>query len=344
MSVGDFSREHFMLSTMVVLFAVAAAWYLWERSQRKTGQMRGGIHEDIDLPYDQPWELYHNNFSLCSKKTRVCLAELGIDYKSHHIDLIETGSYENISRHYLKVNPAALVPVLVHNGHPIYESHEQLGYVAAHSDDPRALLPEDDDQRAVMEHWVHLTSLIDPLRQMQETAGNAVPGLTMPVFAAMIEHIPVRRILVGLLYHWSKVRPLLFLAMKLLGVARFPVLKPLVRMMRRSRAFMHAHLDALERALEDSGGPWIVGDRFTLADVGMMVIFERLAEVDWLDTFLTQDRSRAAAYWQALKARPSYAAAIGAFGHPLVTRGTAKIVELKASNSAFRDALLGGSA
>ena len=332
-----------MLTTMVGLLAAAVAWFLWERSHRKTGEMRGGIHEDIVLPHEQAWELYHNDFSLCSKKTRVCLAELGIDYKSHHVDLIETGSYENISRHFLKVNPGALVPVLVHNGHPIYESHEQLAYAAAHSENPSALVPEDDQRRAVMERWVHLSSLIDPLRRMQETAGNAVPGLTMPIFAAMVEHIPARRILVGLLFHWSRVRPLLFLTMKLLGVARFQALKPLVSMMRSSRRLMHGHLDALEQALGDSGGPWIVGDRFTLADVGMMVIFERLAEVDWLDTFLTADRPRVVAYWQALQARPSYAAAIEAFGHPLVTKGTSRIVELKKSNPTFRDALLGGT-
>ena len=27
------------------------------------------------------------------------------------------------------VNPAGTVPVLIHNGHPIYESHEQIVYI-----------------------------------------------------------------------------------------------------------------------------------------------------------------------------------------------------------------------
>ena len=27
------------------------------------------------------------------------------------------------------VNPAGTVPVLVHNGHPVYESHEQILYI-----------------------------------------------------------------------------------------------------------------------------------------------------------------------------------------------------------------------
>ena len=27
------------------------------------------------------------------------------------------------------VNPAGTVPVLIHNGHPVYESHEQIVYI-----------------------------------------------------------------------------------------------------------------------------------------------------------------------------------------------------------------------
>ncbi len=38
-------------------------------------------------------------------KSRVCMAELGIPYQSHTIDLIETGAYENIRRPFLSVNP-----------------------------------------------------------------------------------------------------------------------------------------------------------------------------------------------------------------------------------------------
>ena len=101
----------------------------------------------VTLPHQQSWELYHNNLSLCSKKTRVCLSELSIDYVSHHVDLIETGRYENVSREFLKVNPAGLVPVLVYQGHPVYESHEQIAFASARSDDPNLLVPVDPDRR-----------------------------------------------------------------------------------------------------------------------------------------------------------------------------------------------------
>ena len=67
-------------------------------------------------------------------------------YESNPVDLIETGRYENISRKFLQVNPAATVPVLLHNGHPIYESHEQLKYVAEQVDQQGLLVPQDPNK------------------------------------------------------------------------------------------------------------------------------------------------------------------------------------------------------
>lgn len=194
-----------------------------------------------------------------------------------------------------------------------------------------------------MEHWVHKSSLVgdDPIASINETAGNAVPGLTIPIFAAMIEHIPAPRIVEGLLFHRLKKRAMFFLLLKFRGVRRLPRLKPIINIIRSSRAAMHTHLDELEHALDQSGGPWIVGEQFTLADVGMMVILERLREVDWLDEFLGERRPHVSHYWEALQARPSYQAGITAFTHPTVTRGAEKIVALKQTDLAFCEALVG---
>ena len=229
------------------------------------------------------------------------------------------------------------MPVLVHEGHPIYESHEQLAYAAAHSAQGNALTPEDPVKKTLMEHWMRKTSLIgeDPLAALDETAGNAVPGLTLPIFAAMIEQVPVRRILVGVPFHRFRRRPLMFLTMKARGLKRLPTMKPMMRVLQHSRTAMHGHLDELEAILDAGGGPWILGERFSLADVGMMVILERLREVDWLEVFLTAERPKVAAYWQALQERPSYAAGIAAFEHPTVTRGLDAIKRLKAEDPDF---------
>ena len=84
---------------------------------------------------------------------RACLGETGLKAKFIHHTLPSSGGWEtkvtntkgegfvtvqrdvlqkNIFQglEYLRdVNPAGTVPVLIHNGHPVYESHEQIVYI-----------------------------------------------------------------------------------------------------------------------------------------------------------------------------------------------------------------------
>ena len=306
--------------------------------------MPAGHRPEIELPHQQEFELYHNALSLCSMKTRVCLAELGVPYASHPIDLIETGCYENVRPAFLRVNPAGTVPVLVHDGHPIYESHEQIRYAARHAPEGSpSLVPSDPETARRMEEWIDRSSLTDdPLEHGDLSAGNAVPALTVPIFATMIERIATWKIVEGLLFHFDKKRPVLFLVLKLLGAARLHRLAPAMKVMERGRRQMHVHLDALEEQLAKSGGPWILGRQFTLADVGWLVILERLRQVDALHVFANEaQRPLCAAYWKALRARPSYGPAIEGHAHPTVEHGTRRLVELKAADPALRAGLEG---
>jgi glutathione S-transferase len=326
------------------LLAVCAvsAWALESRRRRRHA-VPPGQRPEISLPHAQPFELYHNALSLCSMKTRVCLAELGIAYASHPIDLIETGAYENIRAPFLRVNPAGTVPVLVHDGHPVYESHEQIRYAARFAAPGRApLVPADPALRAEMERWIDRSSLDDPMRGAAKSAGNAAPGLTLPLFAAMIDRIAYWRILEGLLFHFDRRRPLLFLLLRRKGLERLASLRALIGAIARSRTHLAAHLDALEAQLATSGGPWILGESFTLADVSWLVIFERLRQADWLQVFLDGDlRPRCARYWEGLQARPSYREAILEHGHPAIAYGMERLRRCKAADPALRAAIEG---
>ncbi|MCS5636396.1 MAG: glutathione S-transferase family protein [Myxococcota bacterium] len=334
-----------MIGLALMLLALPLAWWLWERSQRRTGLARPGLQEQIDLPFEQEFELYHNAFSLCSKKVRICLAELGIDHASHHIDLIETGSYENLSRRFIAVNPQCTVPVLVHRGHPVYESHEQIRYAADHAgEQAEPLVPEDSALAAEMQVWVDRASLTgdDPMAEIRESAGNCVPGLTVPLFCAMIAEIPFSKICLGFLFHRNRVRPMMFFAMKLAGLKGLSKLKPAAKAIRSSIREMNVHLDALESKLDESGGPWILGERFSLADVSWVVIFDRMREADCADLFLGGDlHPRVTAYRDRLFARSSYAKGIWNHEHPTVRLGTERIREAKQANPRLR-ALLAG--
>ena len=330
----------------VLLLAALVAWAV-ENSRRRTHPVASGLQSGIDLPYEQEFELYHNALSLCSMKTRVCLAELGVPYRSHPIDLIETGAYENIRAPFLRVNPGGTVPVLVHRGHPVYESHEQIRYAALHAPaGSPALVPDEPGLRVEMEEWIDRSSLTgDPMREGAKSAGNAVPGLTVPLFAAMIDRIAWWRILEGLLFHFDKRRPLMFLLFKARGLAKLETAGPVVRAIARSRRQMGEHLDALETQLQKLGGPWILGDAFTLADVSWLVIFERLTQVDGLQVFLGDGlRPGCTAYWQRLQARPSYREAILEQSHPTIVYGTERLQRAKAADSKLRELLEGTSA
>jgi glutathione S-transferase len=336
-----------MSAFFFALLVAVVAWYAWEKAHRRTHPVPPGFQPDVEIPHEQEFELYHNALSLCSMKARFCMAELGIPYESRHIDLIETGSYETLSRRFLAVNPGGTVPVLVHHGHPVYESHEQIRYAADHAPPGSpALVPDDPALREEMQVWVDRSSLTeDPLRHGDESAGNAVPGLTLPIFAAMIDRIPIHRILVGLLFHFDRRRPLVFLTFKLRGLEKLGSIPPAVKAIARSRRQMEVHFDALEAQLRKRPGRWILGDVFSLADVGWFAIFQRLVQVDCLGPLVGEGRRpECAAYWERLKSRPSYREAIDGHAHPLIEYGTRRIREAKVAVPALRAVLEGSGA
>ena len=114
----------------------------------------------------------------------------------------------------------------------------------------------------------------------------------------------------------------------------------------KSRRHLDAHLDRLEDQLEKSGGPWILGEAYTLADVGWLVIFERLRQADFESVFLAttpggERHPRTAAYWARLRERPAYAAAIEGHSHPLIEYGRERIVQAKQASPTLRACLEG---
>lgn len=71
-------------------------------------------------------ELYHSGLTTCSKQVRLCLREKELPYTSRYIEL---WNYENLNPDYLKLNPNGVVPTLVHDGRPIYNSFVITEYI-----------------------------------------------------------------------------------------------------------------------------------------------------------------------------------------------------------------------
>ena len=70
--------------------------------------------------------LFHYSLSHHCKKVRLCLEEKNLPWREHHVDLFKQ---ENLEEDFLRINPNGTVPVLIHDGHPIYESHDQIQYI-----------------------------------------------------------------------------------------------------------------------------------------------------------------------------------------------------------------------
>lgn len=70
--------------------------------------------------------LYHHGSSVCAAKVRLVLAEKQVEWDGHYLDIL-AGEHHNPD--YLKLNPKAVVPTLVHNDHVITESSVICEYI-----------------------------------------------------------------------------------------------------------------------------------------------------------------------------------------------------------------------
>ena len=313
------------LSILALAFAGLLGWFLFERSRRRTHAVEGGFHPEISLPHEAPFELYGNAFSHCSRKTRLVMAELGIPFVHKPIDLIETGSYQTLSPAYLTVNPSGLIPTLVHNGHPVYESDDIMAYAVSQAPSGAPLLvPTDPALRQRLEAWIAFGNLSSnaPTADMERRIGACVPALTLPLFITAIRYIPLHRILFGFLFHPDKARPMFFSLARVLGLRRTLAIRPIQQMVLNGRRYMRTHLGKIDEALGEAGGPWILGAQFSLADITLGCVLLRLEETGFLGSFLEKgDLGRLAAYYQRLQSRPSWKTAIVDVTHPIITRG-----------------------
>lgn len=333
-----------MTASIGSLILVAGLVVLWvvEKSRRKTHPVTGGLHPEISLPHKAEFELYSNSFSHCSRKARLAMAELDIPVRHHAIDLVETGKYETISPAFLRINPAGYVPTLVHHGHPVYESDDILAYAAAHAPaSAPSLTPGDAPERATMEQWIARATLPNKItpEELRHSAGACVPGLTLPIFMTAIRYIPLWRILPGFLFHPHKERPAFFMAARVLGLRRLCTNGKIRGMIRGSREHMRDHLQALEAKLVE-GGPWILGEKYTLADVSWSALLLRLDETGWLDWFNTESpMPNVQRYYARVRERPSWRTAITEMLHPIIQNASADLKTAIASDASLRESL-----
>jgi len=226
-------------------------------------------------------ELYNFPMSTCSQKVRIVLAEKGLEWKDHRIE-----SGDHLKPEYLALNPNGVVPTLVHDGVPIIDSSvicEYLDEIFPQN----STTPQDALGRAAMRAW---------LRYIEEVP---TPAVRYPSF---------NRVLVRNLQKMNKQdfdraadkRPLRKHFYHRMGQTGFPKED-------LDKAFedLGNTFDRVEKALAKTGGPWIMGEQFTLVDVCLVPTVDRMEDLGYAEMW-TKSLPRMTEWWSRIKARPSY--------------------------------------
>lgn len=232
-------------------------------------------------------ELWHHRNSTCSQKVRLALAEKGLAWTGHSVNLRE---FEQLSAAFLALNPAGMVPVLVHDGAVLTESLVINEYLDDTFPDA-PLRPADALGRARMREWT-LYVATEPTWAIKAPSyqKNLRPALagTRPQaeFAQIAARMP----------HRENAERWLTAATR--GFTRQELGADLARMAKT--------LDRMQAALEHSA--WLAGDAYTLADVDMTPFVHRLADLG--ETAMIESRPRVADWYARVRVRPSFETAM----------------------------------
>lgn len=201
-------------------------------------------------------ELYHSGLTANSLKVRLTLAEKGLDYVSHFIDI---HAFEHHRAAYLALNPDGQIPTLVHDGRPLTETTVINEYLDDAFPAP-PLRPADAMARAGMRRFSKLVDeMLFPSVSMlgwQRRVRLTVKDLAPDALREMLARVPLEE----KRDKWAKAaRPEGFAAEEL-------------ELSRRNIAFFVVRME--EALCED--GPWIAGADYSLADINALPFLYRL--------------------------------------------------------------------
>jgi glutathione S-transferase len=204
------------------------------------------------------------------------------------VDLFRSEQYDPA---YLKLNPKEVVPTLVHDGKPVIESTLICEYLDETFPEP-PLIPPDAWSRTRMRLWSKFVDegLHEGVTEISFSAMFRERMRNMPeaLREARFRNVgdPRRRDRFRSTYELGAQSPFVLHA-----VAAY------------ERAFA-----LLEQSLAE-GGPWIVGDRVTLADVALMPYAARLDYLGLLGVWI-DGRRRIQDWWARAQAWPAFASGL----------------------------------
>ncbi len=234
-------------------------------------------------------ELYHAGMSVCSEKVRIQLAERNTSYVSHMLDL-RAGDQQKPD--YLKLNPNAVVPTIVHDGNVVIESNIILEYLAEVLPGP-SLVTSSALGRTRMRYWTK--QLDESIHQLTSVISFAI-GFRYQLLAkpreealAVLEKIP----------DLARRQRQIDIYEKGVESSHFP---PAIKRFNKMLADMENDLTA---------SPWLAGANYSLADIAFTPYVHRLKQLQL--SHMWGRRPHVTKWLEIVRERPSFAKAYNGF-------------------------------
>ncbi len=231
-----------------------------------------------------PLTLYNAPQSTCSQRVRFVLNAKGLPFEEHKLDLL---AGDQLKPEYLALNPNGVVPTLVDGDAVVIDSSvivEYLDEVAPQD----SFTPKDPARRAQMRA---LMRFIDEM----PAAAVRVPTFNLaflPRFAAMSEDEFMA---------FAESKPLRKEFMLAMGRKGFPDAE-----MKSALARLRRSWERMEAAIEQGGGPWLLGRDISLADVSVMPAVVRMADLGEHGAWA--DLPRVRHWYDSIRAHPAFKA------------------------------------
>jgi glutathione S-transferase len=227
--------------------------------------------------------LYNAPQSTCSQRVRFVLNAKKISFAEIKLDLL---AGDQLKPDYLALNPNGVVPTLDHDGAIVIDSSVIIEYLDEVVPTPESFTPRDPVARARMRA---LMRFIDEM----PAAAVRVPTFNLaflPRFAAMSEEEFLA---------FAESKPLRKEFMLTMGRKGFPQKEMDAATQRLRRTY-----ERMDSEIEKSGGPWLLGEEISLADIALMPAIVRMADLGQETAW--QDLPRVERWYDAIRAHPSF--------------------------------------
>jgi len=230
--------------------------------------------------------LYHGTTSVCAIKVRLALQEKSLEWKGQVLDLRRGDQHRP---EYLKLNPNAVVPTLVHQGRVVIESTLIIEYLDERFPEP-PLMPVDPYERAQARLW---------MKRIDDTLHAACSAISFAVaFRKELQQKPAEE----LEAHLQRIPNPEYRERQRASIASGLAAPHVAQAVRN----YDRYFGDMEQALAESD--YLVGKSYSLADLAATPYMNR-AHMLGMDA-LWAKRPSLAAWFERMRARPSFEPAV----------------------------------